>query len=393
MNSKILNTEVQTFIAEHLDAEISRLVFKGSPFQGITIQELIEQIESKRKCQTKLPTWFKTSGIYYPNKLNIEQTSSEITANYKSKLISGVSLIDITGGFGVDTFYFSRQFQTVTHCEINLDLSSSVSHNFKTFGIANIRCIAQNGIDYLMSEGQTYDWIFIDPSRRHESKGKVFMLKDCLPNVPKHLNTLFTFADHILIKTSPLLDISLGLTELEHVFNIQVIAVNNEVKELLWMLKKDCEKDISITTVNIRKDINEVFIFSRETEKTLNLECSEPLRYLYEPNAAILKSGGFQSVAKSYPVNKMHQHTHLYTSDALIDFPGRAFQIDKKLIYNKKNMRALSISQANVTTRNFPVSVQDLRKKHRIRDGGNHYMFFTTNHLDQRIVLLCSKCS
>ena len=174
MNKDILHKEVQDFINSNLNTDVSKLIFKGSPFEDISIQEIAAQIESKKKAQNKLPTWFHTSSIYYPNKLNIEQTSSEITANYKANLISGESLIDLTGGFGVDSYYFSKQFKKVTHCEINAALSELAAYNYQQLHALNIKPIHTDGITYLQAQKEQYDWIFIDPSRRSDVKGKVF---------------------------------------------------------------------------------------------------------------------------------------------------------------------------------------------------------------------------
>ncbi len=391
MNSDILNTEVQNFISKFLDIDITKLILKGSPFEDISIQELVEQIESKRKCKTKLPTWYNTPKIYYPNKLNIEQTSSEITAAYKSNFISGKSLIDLTGGYGVDTFYFSKRFDEVTHCEINAQLSDIVSHNFKQLNLYNVNTIPKDGIAFIQDCNLQFDWIYIDPSRRHNVKGKVFMLKDCLPNIPEHLDSLFKHSDSILIKTSPLLDITLGLSELAFVKEVHVVAVNNDVKELLWLLQNGYSEDLKITTINIKKDNSESFSFFKNEESKIQIDTSLPLNYLYEPNAAIMKSGGFNSIGAQLKIKKLHKHSHLYTSDRPIAFPGRQFKIDAIHPYSKKVIKTLGIQQANITTRNFPESVQNLRKKYKIKDGGSKYLFFTTNHLEDRIVLSCSK--
>ena len=190
MNSEILNTEIQAFIDQNLNKDMSKILLKGTSFSNVTTTEIVEQIEAKLKCKKKLPTWFSSEKIYYPNKLNIEQTSSEITANYKSNLIEGHSIIDLTGGFGVDCFYFSKRFETVTHCEINESLSNIVNHNYKKLQVDSIETLPTNGIDYLKENNTNFDWIYIDPSRRHDSKGKVFVLNDCLPNVPLHLDLL-----------------------------------------------------------------------------------------------------------------------------------------------------------------------------------------------------------
>lgn len=391
MNTKILNTEIQEFISNNLNSDISKLLLKGTNFNTVTTKEIIEQIEAKAKCKKKLPTWFSSEKIYYPNKLNIEQTSSETTAEYKSQLFSGHSILDITGGFGVDCFYFSKHFESVTHCEIDEKLSAIVASNFEQLNVENIKTINSNGIDYVLSKKDTYDWIYIDPSRRHDSKGKVFFLKDCLPNVPQHVDDLFLHTNNIAIKTSPLLDLSVGINELKHVKDVHVIAVKNEVKELIWILENGFKGEITIKTVDINAKEKDQFIFKLKNETISKITYSAPLKYLYEPNAAILKSGAFNSVPEQLKVLKLHQHSHLYTSNELQGFPGRSFKIESVIDYNKKNLKALHISKANITTRNFPETVQQIRKRHHIKDGGNTYIFCTTNHLNKKIVIVCAK--
>lgn len=391
MNPAILQPDVQDYINENLKTDPTALILKGVSFNEVTAAEIVEQIEAKTRCEKKLPTWFQKSNIYYPNKLNIEQTSSEVTAIYKSQLISGNMLIDLTGGFGVDSYYFAKYFDCVTHCEINGDLSKIVSHNFEALHVSNISTVEEDGLLCLQNSLRNYDWIYVDPSRRHEIKGKVFFLKDCLPNIPEHLELLWSRSNNILIKTSPLLDISLGINELDQVKCIHIVAINNEVKELLWILEKGFSGQIAIKTVNLKKSSSELFDFFLENESKIEPIYSEPLTYLYEPNLAIMKSGGFNSVTTAYEVRKLHKHSHLYTSKALIDFPGRVFKIMKSVPYNKKEMKRLSIEKANITIRNFPETVENIRKSLKIKDGGEHYLIFTTNVKNERIVLVCTK--
>lgn len=387
MNSPILNIEIQDFINSNLKSDLSSLLLKGVSFPNVETIDIIEQIEAKRRCEKKLPSWFQTEQIIYPNKLNIEQTSSEVTAKYKSEIIEGNTLIDLTGGFGVDSFYFSKQFKKVTHCEINKELSNIVSHNFKQLGVNNITTTQSDGIKYLKTIDKKQDWIYIDPSRRHDSKGKVFFLKDCLPNVPEHLNLLFKHSKNVLIKTSPLLDISIGINELQHVKSIHIVAVKNEVKELLWKLEKNFNGDIRITTVNLINEDESIFKTSINTEKLSESKFHLPISYLYEPNAAILKAGAFNSISEKLDIYKLHKHSHLYTNDNLIDFPGRCFKIENVMTYNKKTIKKLGIKQANITTRNFPETVQDIRKKFKIKDGGNSYLFFTRDMNENKILI------
>lgn len=392
MNIKILDEKVQEFITQKSDStsNISALVLSGSPFDGISAQELAQQVQSKRKAKIKLPTWHSKKEIYYPPTLNLEQTSSETTALYKSNLVSGDSLIDLTGGFGIDDYYFSKRINKVIHCELNTDLSTIATHNFKILGSKNIKTYTGNGLNILKDQSSV-DWIYIDPSRRHDIKGKVFFLEDCLPNVPDNLDLLFQKSNNILLKTSPLLDLQIGINALKNIKEIHIVAVNNEVKELLWILNKTNKEDIKIVTINILKSGNQTFSFIQKEEAEQPFTIGEPIKYLYEPNSAILKSGGFLSISAAFKIKKLHLHSHLYSSDQIIDFPGRKFEILAVYPYQKKILSKTGISKANITTRNFPESVASLRKKHKIKDGGDIYLFFTTDHSNNKIVIACKK--
>ncbi|MNX49203.1 hypothetical protein D3C86_798000 [compost metagenome] len=391
MNSSLLSKNIQEFIIKNTGAEITKLALQKNPFPEVDWILILNQIEAKTKAKDKLPTWFSTENIIYPSKISVEQTSSEKTAAYKASLISGESLIDLTGGFGVDDYYFSKRFKNVAHCEINEDLSAIVKHNFEQLQITNCYFFANDSTNVLTEVNQKWDWIYIDPSRRNDAKGKVFMLKDCLPNVPELLDFYFEKTDSILIKTAPLLDISAGLSELKFVKNIHIIALENEVKELLFEIHNHYSGEITIKTANILKDKIETFEFILNNESdfpSYNL----PQKFLYEPNSAIMKSGGFDEVSSIFKINKLHKHSHLYTSEGLIDFPGRAFEIEKVISYNKNEMKtALLNQQANITTRNFPDTVENIRKKWKIKNGGNLYCFFTTDKNDNKIVLICRK--
>jgi len=392
LNKRILNTVIQEFIDSNLNSNIHSILLKGISFENIETKEIIEQIEAKNKCKNKLPTWFNTKNIYYPNKLNIEQTSSEKTADYKAGIINGNSIIDLAGGFGIDCYYFSKQFKNLVYCEIDKNLSNIVNHNFKQLNASSIKIENTDGIDYLKKGSNLFDWIYVDPSRRNNTKGKVFFLKDCLPNIPDHLELLLQHSKNILIKTSPLLDISIGIEELKYVKTIHVVAVNNEVKELLWILEKDYSDTISIKTVNIKNEKKQHFDFIFEEESIINLAYKKPLSYLYEPNAAIMKAGAFKSIANAYNVSKLEQHSHLYTSNNLLDFPGRSFKIIEVLPYNKKSIsKVLSSKKANISTRNFPETVNQIKDKFNIQDGGELYVFFTTNLLNNKIVIITTK--
>ncbi|KPM30392.1 Hypothetical protein I595_3553 [Croceitalea dokdonensis DOKDO 023] len=360
-------------------------------FPEVTQKELAEQLEAKGKCQTKLPSWFAASGIYYPNKLHIEQTSSERTAAYKAKLVEGKTLVDITGGLGVDTHFFAQKIGTVFHFEINKELSKIAAHNGKVFKTKNIFFKAENGLDFLRKSDALFDWIFVDPSRRSDTKGKVFLLKDCLPNVPKNLELLFKKSHHILIKTSPLLDISQGISELDFVKEIHVVAVKNEVKELLWVLEKGFSGAIKIKTCNLKNDGEDIFEFYQNNELVAQSHFGMPQTYLYVPNAAIMKSGGFKSIGQHYQLQKLQEHSHLYTSEHPIAFPGRRFKILEVHGFHKKHLKKWHSQQANISTRNFSETVAHIRKKFSIKDGGSHYLFFTTDVNNKAAVIHCKK--
>lgn len=391
MNKNILHTGAQNFINENLNTDIMSVLLKPSPFDAISPQELAQQIEAKKKCKEKLPTYYNTTTIYYPNKLHIEQTSSEITAQYKSTLVSGKVLLDLTGGMGVDSYLFSKKMGTVFHCELDENLSEIAAHNFTVLDAKNIHTFPKNGFDFLKEIPQQFDWIYIDPSRRDEVKRRVFLLKECLPNIPENLKFLFSKTNQILVKTAPLLDITMGIKELENVKEIHIVSVRNEVKELLWILEKEYVGSIVIKTIDFTATGISTFDFNLCDEKNALVELSLPLTYLYEPNAAILKSGAFKSIGKRFQLKKLHDHTHLYTSDLKTGFPGRVFKIEEVIPYNKKNLTKFKNSKANVTTRNFPEPVASIRKKFTINDGGDRYLFFVKNRNEQHIVLNCCK--
>ena len=390
MIDQLLTTDIQFFITQNIGKNASTLALQKNPFPTIDFKLILNQIEAKSKAKDKLPTWFATPNIIFPTKISVEQTSSETTARYKAALVSGNSLLDASGGFGIDDYYFSKKIKKVIHCELNSELSTIVSHNFNALQTNNVQCITGDSTDILNKLNQQFDYIYVDPSRRNDQKGKVFMLNDCLPNVPVLQDFYFNFTSNILIKTAPLLDITSGLTELKNVKSIHIVAVDNEVKELLWEIEKNYVNSITIKTVNFSKKNTELFDFQLNNSNFSIY--SLPQKYLYEPNSAIMKSGGFIEVANHFKLEKLHVNSHLYTSGNLIDFPGRIFEIIQSIPYSKNEMKnVLQGTKANITTRNFPDSVETIRKKWKINDGGNVYCFFTTDKNDNKIVLLCKK--
>lgn len=388
--SFLLKPEIQSFILENTGKDASGLALKKNPFPGCDYPEILNQVAARTKAKTKLPHWFTTEKIIYPAKVSLEQTSSEATAAYKSGLVSGGLLIDLTGGFGVDDFYFSRRVQKVFHCEINPALSQIVAHNFRQLKVENIDFKTGDSLSVLQLLEKKADWIYVDPSRRNEAKGKVFLLSDCLPAVPDLLQEYFRHTGNILLKTAPWLDIAAGLSELKFVSEVHVVAVENEVKELLWILKKNHSGSVNVKTAELSKNADAYFDFVMDdaAQATFSL----PKAYLYEPNAAIMKSGGFAALSQKLNLAKLHPNSHLYTADTQVGFPGRVFRLEHSLRYTKTEMkRFLEGKQANIAARNFPETVAEIRKRWKIRDGGQQYCFFTTDVENRKIVLLCSK--
>jgi hypothetical protein len=390
MLDQLLQAEIQNFINLNIESNITELALKKNPFPELDYTVLLNQILAKQKAKLKLPTWFDAQNIIFPEKISIEQTSSEKTAQYKASLIKGESLIDLSGGFGIDDYYFAKHFKEVIHCEINNNLSEIVQHNYNVLKISNIKCFSGESTAVLKTLNRKFDWIYVDPSRRHDKKGKVFLLNDCEPNVPQLLSFYFKYSENILIKTAPILDIQSGLNELQFVKRIHIIALENEVKELLWEIEANYSGEVHINSINIEKEsITEDFAVFKKDYKS---NFSTVQKYLYEPNAALMKSGEFSYVSEKYKIAKLHQHSHLYTNNELITFPGRSFEIIECIPFQKNDLKKhITNQKMNISTRNFPLKVDEIKKKFKIKDGGTIFAFFTTDIENNKIVLLCKK--
>ncbi len=391
MNKELLNTDVQSFIEGNLNTDIPALSLKKSPFQSISSAELAEQVDSKKRSENKLPLWFQTPGIYYPPKLAIEQSSSEIAARYKSDLIAGNDIIDLTGGFGVDSHFFASRADNVTHCELNKEISNISEYNSTVLG-SKINFHQGDGLEYLRETGRKYSTIYIDPSRRVQSK-RVFMLKDCEPDIISNLDLLRTHSSLLMIKTAPLLDIQSTITELKEVSSVQVISIKNECKELLYLIdSQNCSTDPPITCAVINSGELDRYTFRLSEESAFRIsEYSDPLNFVYEPDVALLKAGCFKLITRDFHVHKIQQHTHLYTSDKLNDsFPGRKFRV--KRIWSYGNfLKTGGLKKANLICRNFPLAPEALKKKLKILDGGDEYLLFCTGKRNELLVLNCER--
>ena len=375
MNNNILAKEVQNYINEHINADVNKIALAKSVFVNVSAAEIANQIAAKKKSISKLPTWFKQQNIYYPALLSIEQCSSETTGAYKASLTKGNSVLDLTAGFGVDSYFFSKQAKQVLSCEINAELAAITSHNSTVLGAQNQKVLATDGIEFLENTELNFGTIYIDPARRKNS-GKVFKLKDCTPDITSILQLLLQKAERIIVKTSPLLDISAGLSELKNVSEIHIVSLKNECKELLWVIDKIPSRETHIVCATLNQtDKILKFPFSA-LQDTTTISMEEPHGFLYEPDVALLKSGGFNFIAQKFKISKLHQDSQLYYSDQINpDFLGRIFKVKTLLSINElKKDKALV---GNVIVRNFPANAADLVKKYKIVPSDNDFIIFT----------------
>jgi hypothetical protein len=279
------------------------------------------------------------------------------------------------------------------NCELNEGLSALTQHNLNQFHPQNpIDFHCGDGLGFLRKREGKFDWIYADPSRRDNSGNRVFRLKECQPNILENLDLIFSKTKNILLKTSPLLDISQGLQELQNCTELHIVAVKGEVKELLWLLKKDFSDDkFPIKTTHYNTYSTDFFEADFFGESQKQIKFSEVQKYLYEPNPAIMKSGLFNSLSQSFGLKKLAQNTHLFTSEKLVEFPGRRFQVKSVENYQKKKFKKSGLTKANISTRNFPMTVQQLRKLSKLKDGGGDYLFFITDASRKRLMLITEK--
>lgn len=387
----LLSKEVKAFIIQHKHFAVADLMLRMPAF-SIDGKWIAAQIEGWQKASAKLPLWASNDAVIYPLRLSMEQCSSERTAHYKSLLVKGTILADLTGGFGVDSFYLSKSFDEVMYIEQQEDLAQIAAHNFSVLQQKNISVRTGNSDGLLKDLQEKIDVIFLDPARRKDLQ-KVYKLSDCEPNIVALQNFYFSKADVILLKASPMLDITEAVRQLANVKEIHIVSVDNECKEVLYLLEKNYAGEPLYQCVHDYKNTLQVFSFHLSIEQSIQVEFSQPRTYLYEPNPSILKAGAFNSITKKYDVFKLHASSHLYTSSIEItDFPGRKFKIKEQVAYNKKDIHAAVPSgKANIQTRNFPDSVDAVRKKTGLKEGGSIFIFATTLQDSSKVLLICEK--
>lgn len=392
MIEALLHPEVQQFILDHEQDDEKKLILKHRTIRGVPISTIADQLIGRRKAKTKIPLYYNSQNIVYPPGLNLEQSSSEKTARFKTEILKSIlgsnkTIADLTGGFGIDSFFFSKIFTRVTCTEPNPALLEIAKHNHSILGANNIEYNNLTAEEFLQTSSQKPDCIFIDPSRRDKSNNKVFRLSDCEPNVPQLLSALFEKSDCVFLKTSPLLDLQQGIRELNHVKKTWVLSVDNECKELLFFCQNNFAGEPLITAVNLQGSQPD-FSFTFEEEKLSQSKFSGPSSYLYEPNASILKAGGFKLVGEKFSLSKLHPSTHLYTSQELVrNFPGRIFKIIKSVKPDPKSLQGIfTEGKANVVTRNYSLTPEELKKKTKLKDGGDLFLIGFSGQTEKHLV-------
>jgi 16S rRNA G966 N2-methylase RsmD len=382
--SDLLSSDVQSFLHQHENDDVKQLVLKHKLIRGISSNIIADQLNGRRKAKEKLSTFYHTKGIVYPPGVNVEQSSSDQTALYKASIFSqhdaqlrNKSLVDLTGGFGIDSYFFSKVFKDVDYIEPNESLLEISKHNHQQLDANTIHHHNTTAEAFLRKPEHTFDFVYIDPSRRAAGNQKVYSLIECEPNIVQLQEIIFAKASYLLIKTSPLFDIQQGLKELKFVQQVFVVSVENECKEVLFLCAKNFTGEPKIVTSNILSNNRiDSFSFLFSTERSAEASFSEPLSYLYEPNASILKAGAFKTIGNEFKVNKLHPSTHLYTSNELIEnFPGRIFKVEAFVKPDPKTLKAFfPEGKANITTRNYPLSVEELKKKTGLKHGGDKFL-------------------
>ncbi|KXX71658.1 hypothetical protein [Flammeovirga sp. SJP92] len=391
----MINQATKQFILEHENEDPSKVIFKAASLEGVDGKIAAHQITSRQKAKKKLPTWYANENIIYPNKIPLEQSSSEQTAKFKASILKGEILADLTGGMGIDDWAFSDVFQKVYYYERQEDLAEIAKLNFTALEKNNIEVNAGDSVEWLRTHASKLTAIYLDPARRDAQNNKMVGISDCEPDVIALKELLFEKADKILVKLSPMIDIKQGVRELGSVSHVFVISVENECKEVLFLINKNYDDNTLIHCVDFPKNQSKTeFLFQLEEEEYQKVELATALeQFLYEPNAAVMKGGGFKSIAQQYELKKLGTNSHLYTSQKLVeDFPGRKFKIKAKSQVQKKALQKLLPGmKANLTVRNFPQTVDQLRKKLKLKEGGNDYIFATTVMSDEKVLLLCER--
>ena len=383
------------FILQHRTEDVRKLALRKMP-EGLDAAFCLQQIEGWQLARKKIPRWAETDGLLFPPRLSMEQCSSQQTALYKrgvvERLLEGQCqrMMDLTGGFGIDFSYMAPLFREAIYIEQQEQLCQIAQHNFQLLGLQHAEVRNAQSQDVLAAYGET-SLIYADPARRDDAGRKVVLLQDCQPDVVSLQDEMMAHARVVMLKLSPMLDIQQALRQLRCVREVHVVSVDGECKELLLVMYQQ-EAPPRYYCVNIMDHVQETVVEEVSVRPVIS---GQEMAYLYEPNASILKAGVQDALCNIYKVEKLHAFSHLFTSDRLIeDFPGRKFRILGRSDFSKQGVRNLlaGVKQANITVRNFPATVQELRKKLKLADGGSVYLFATTMSDNSHALLRCEKC-
>ncbi len=423
----LINEKTWEFVRQHANDDVRKLALQGAKDAEVDLQMALQQIAGRQTARRKLPSWAEVEGVVYPPHLNMEQCSSEQTACYKSQIAGkGESMVDLTGGFGVDFYWMSQGFRQRTYVEQNEQLCAIAQENFRTLGRSCCVCCCDTAT--YLTEMPHVSLAFLDPARRNEHGGRTYGIEDCTPNILELLPLLVQKTDRVLLKLSPMLDWRKAVSDLEKaspdgvfkVAEVHVVSVDNECKELLLLLGKEQTDGLRVVCVNGASSfkfilppkgrsvarIPSVGMFSSQAgnnlfpgwEQLTSSDLADSPLYLYEPNASIMKAGCFAEVEAQFPVRQVSSNSHLFLSSDEIDgFPGRKFQIlaissmNKQEIKKKFSESLVPMESANIAVRNFPMTAELLRKKLKLKDGGDTYIFATTLASGEHKLFICCK--
>ena len=415
----MLTSKEKEFIAAHRLDDVNSLLLHGKRDSDLDMRKMAVQIKGWQMAVKKLPLWASTDGIVYPEHLSMEQCSSEATARYKGEVLSAyfhrptddpdkenhpcsdnkIKITDLTGGFGVDAAMIAKTFGNshLTLVDHNAALCELARHNLPLLGLNDSETICADSVEWL-SAMPHQDILFIDPARRDIHGRKTVAIEDCSPDICQLQDLLLAKGGVVMVKLSPMLDLKIARQQLNGLREIHIVGVDGECKELLLILSNapsDTTESVALCCVNITGERKALFRFTYEEEERNQIRfCNQIGKYLYEPNACIMKAGGFKSLGVCYCLEKLSANSHLYTADILReDFPGRIFEVSDVIPFNRTGIKHLrsQLSKSNITVRNFPLSVAELRKRMKMEEGGSDYIFATTLSDSSRVLILCHK--
>ena len=391
----VLDAATAAYVRRHRDDDVDRLALSPGEAEGVDLPLALQEIEGRQRLGRKVPSWAATEGLRHPPRLALEQCSGEAAALYKAGLARrllprGGSMADLTGGLGVDFAAQARLFDRCTYVEHNEKLCALARHNLPLLGLGRARIVCAEAERYLAAM-EPVDWLYLDPARRDTAGRKTVFIADCRPDVTELAPLLLEKGRYVLLKLSPMLDTADAVRRLPAVAEVHVVADGGECKELLLLLCRGHEGEPVVTCV----DGPRAFAFRPGEEQAASPAPAAKLRrYLYEPGAALLKAGALKLTAVRFGLEKLHPNSHLYTSDRLTgDFPGRTFLVEGVYGFSKKELRrfAADCPQANLTLRNFPGTTAELRRRLRLKEGGDRYCFATTPADGGKVLIVCRK--